>query len=109
MTWKSLRHQNVLPLLGGMMCKNRLAMASEWMENGDVNKFIKAHKDVNRFELVGFQYSVLAADLAHLRRCLILAAQRRCSGIGIYAQQGDGTWRSKGGKISNINFALRIP
>jgi len=91
------------------MCNNRLAMASEWMTNGDVNKFIKAHRNVNQFELVGFQYSVLTADLAHLFCCLILTAQRRCSGIGIYAQQGDGTWRSKGGKISNTNFALPSP
>ena len=54
MTWKSLRHQNVLPLLGVTMCKNQFVMASEWMENGNVNEFIKVHRDVNRFELVGF-------------------------------------------------------
>jgi len=30
------------------------AMASEWMVNGNINEFIKAHRDVNRFELVGF-------------------------------------------------------
>ena len=54
MTWKALRHQNVLPLLGVTMCNNRFAMVSEWMANGRINEFIKAHSDVNRFELVGF-------------------------------------------------------
>jgi len=30
------------------------AMASEWMDNGNINEFTKARRDVNRFELVGF-------------------------------------------------------
>ena len=53
-TWKSLRHQNVLPLLGVMMMEKQLTMVSEWMVNGTVNEFIKAHRDANRFELVWF-------------------------------------------------------
>lgn len=28
------------------------AMASEWMANGNIVEFIKAHRDANRFELV---------------------------------------------------------
>ena len=36
------------------MGKKVFAMVSEWMINGNINEFIKAHKDVNRFELVGF-------------------------------------------------------
>ena len=36
------------------MRDNQFAMASQWMENGNVNQFIEAHMDVNRFELVGF-------------------------------------------------------
>ena len=54
MTWKALRHQNVLPLLGVTMSTNQFAMASEWMDNGNINEFIKAHGDVDRFELVRF-------------------------------------------------------
>lgn len=48
----------MLPLLGVMMEKpfSLFAMASEWMVNGNINEFIKAHQDVNRFELVGFFY-----------------------------------------------------
>jgi len=52
-TWKALCHQNVLPLLGVTMSNKQFAMVSEWMDNGNINEFIKTHKDVNRFELVG--------------------------------------------------------
>jgi len=34
------------------MTENRFAMVSGWMENGNINEFVKAHPDVNRFELV---------------------------------------------------------
>ena len=53
MTWKALHHQNVLPLLGVTMGNNQFSMVSEWMVNGNINEFIKAHRDANRFELVG--------------------------------------------------------
>ena len=53
MTWNTLRHPNVLPLVGVMMDKNQFAMASEWMDNGNINEFVKTRRDVNRFELVG--------------------------------------------------------
>ena len=61
-TWKSLRHPNVLPLMGVTMGEKVFAMVSEWMANGNINEFIKAHRDANRFELVGFY---LATD--HIR------------------------------------------
>jgi serine/threonine protein kinase len=34
------------------MSESRFAMVSEWMPNGDINEFVKAHEGVNRFELV---------------------------------------------------------
>ena len=34
------------------MGKYQFAMASEWMENGNINEFIGAHRDANRLELV---------------------------------------------------------
>ena len=52
--WKSLRHPNVLPLLGVTMSDHKFAMTSEWMTNGNINEFVKVHWDANRFELVGF-------------------------------------------------------
>ena len=55
LTWKVLCHSNILPLLGVTMDNSRslFAMASEWMVNGNINEFVNAHRDENRFELVG--------------------------------------------------------
>ena len=53
MTWKTLRHPNVLPLKGVTMSETQFAMVSEWMVNGNINDFVKANPDANRFELVG--------------------------------------------------------
>ena len=55
MAWKTLRHPNVLPLLGATMSDYKFAMTSEWMPNGNVNEFLEAHEGADRFGLVGFQ------------------------------------------------------
>jgi len=34
------------------MDAQQFAMASEWMVNGNINEFVKAHRDANRFGLV---------------------------------------------------------
>ena len=67
MTWKSLRHPNVLPFLGVRMRGNNFAMVSEWMDNGSINHFIKANRDANRFELVGCH----SCSLLHLALTII--------------------------------------
>ena len=59
-TWKSLRHPNVLPLLGVTMAGNQLAMVSEWMTNGNINQFVSTHRNVNRFDLVSHPFELLA-------------------------------------------------
>ncbi|KAF9778163.1 kinase-like domain-containing protein [Thelephora terrestris] len=51
-SWKSLQHQNVLPLLGAIMTGGQFAMVSEWMTNGNIKEFIAARRDANRFELL---------------------------------------------------------
>ena len=53
MTWKSLSHPNLLPLLGVTMSNKVFAMVSEWMVNRSINEFIKVNRDADRFELVG--------------------------------------------------------
>jgi len=50
--WKTLHHPNVLPLLGAKMANGQFEMVSEWMINGNINEFIEARREVNRFELV---------------------------------------------------------
>jgi hypothetical protein len=58
-TWKFLRHPNVLPLIGVTMSEAHFAMISDWMTNGNINEFVKAHPDANRSELVGFSFKAL--------------------------------------------------
>ena len=53
-TWKTLRHPNVLPLIGVTMTETCFAMISDWMSNGNINNFVKAHPHVDRLKLVGF-------------------------------------------------------
>lgn len=36
------------------MSNNQFALVSEWMDNGNVNEFVKTHRGVNRLGLVGF-------------------------------------------------------
>jgi serine/threonine protein kinase len=50
--WNSLRHPNVLPLLGVTATDNQLVMVSEWMANGNINEFVKAGINADRLELV---------------------------------------------------------
>ena len=40
------------------MSENQFAMVSNWMLNGNINDFVKAHQDVNRLELVSFPFWV---------------------------------------------------
>ena len=54
MTWKALQHPNVLPLIGVMMTETQFVIVSDWMVNGNINDFVKAHPDANRLGLVGF-------------------------------------------------------
>ena len=56
--WKALQHPNVLPLIGAMMqmSEGHFAMISEWMVNGNIGDFVKAHPDVNRITLVSLRF-----------------------------------------------------
>ena len=37
------------------MSETKFAMVSDWMMNGTIVDFVKAHPDVNRLKLVGFR------------------------------------------------------
>ena len=54
-TWKYLRHPNVVPLIGAVMDEAQLVFVSEWISNGNVNEFVKKHPDADRLGLVGFR------------------------------------------------------
>ena len=41
------------------MSEDQFAMVSDWMVNGNINDFVKAHPDANRLELVGISLSLI--------------------------------------------------
>ena len=49
-----------------MMSETEFAMVSDWMENGSINSFVKAHPDVNCLELVGFLFKVLLSSIVQV-------------------------------------------
>ena len=61
--WKSPRHPNVLPLMGVTMTETHFAMVSEWMVNGNIKEFMKAHPDEDRLGLVGVPFKVASSPL----------------------------------------------
>jgi len=62
MTWKFLRHPNVLPLVGVTMSEARFAMISDWMADGNINDFVGKHPDVDRLGLVGSPFKMLLSS-----------------------------------------------
>ena len=45
------------------MSETRFAMVSEWMSNGNINQFVKAHRGANRFDLVCFHSGLWHPDI----------------------------------------------
>jgi hypothetical protein len=54
--WRVLQHPNILSLLGVIMTKTKFEIVSEWMSNRNINQFVTAYHDVNRFKLVGYLF-----------------------------------------------------
>jgi len=77
------------------MSENRFVMVAAWMENGNINEFVKVHTDVNRLGLVCFSseasFSLVAND------GLAALAWRCHSGVDIYARPGNSPWESQRG------------
>lgn len=62
MTWKTLRHPNVLPLLGVTIVDKRFAMVSEWMEHGNIIEFLES-VNADRLKLVRLLFGDLLPSL----------------------------------------------
>ena len=46
------------------MSETQFAMVSQWMLNGNINQFVKEHRDANRFWLVSFRPRILMFSFA---------------------------------------------
>ena len=66
-------------------------MVSEWMDHGNINKFIKEHEGVNRVQLVSVQYIFRRSTLP------IYSAGRRYERVRIHAQHPHGARRLERG------------
>lgn len=49
-----MAHPNVLPLLGVSKTLKPLYMVSEWMDNGNINQYLKQKPKADRLQLVSF-------------------------------------------------------
>ena len=85
-TWKTLQHPNVLPLIGVIMSGAQFAMVSDWMANGNINEFLKANSDANGIELVGFSFQISLHPLCSKSTDDRIPglAERCCQGIDIH-------------------------
>lgn len=54
--WKYLNHPNILPFIGAAMVteqgSEKYEILSEFMENGEIWRFIEKNRSANRLELV---------------------------------------------------------
>ena len=88
--WGHLQHPNILPLLGVTSAEGRLAMVSEWMENGNINDFIQKNPKANRTKLVSLILNCVNPQLTR-------SACRCCKWPEVYARPRDGPWRFERG------------
>ncbi|CAE6432559.1 unnamed protein product, partial [Rhizoctonia solani] len=50
--WSRLRHKNIHQLMGVIVFRDKyLGMVSEWMENGDLRKYIRKQPNADRYQL----------------------------------------------------------
>jgi len=74
------------------MSGTQFAMVSEWMPNGNISQFVKAHQNTNRFELVSFSRGFLQSSVVD--DDAIFVAGRRCERVNLYAWSVNGPRRS---------------
>ena len=103
MTWRSLNHPNVLPLLGVMMGERRFVMVSKWMENGNINEFLKKNPNEDRPQLVSLLFWLLLLLPVINCRTIHVASRRHCW-VDLHASPGNSPWRPQGSTYLNRPF-----
>ncbi|TDL23370.1 kinase-like protein [Rickenella mellea] len=98
MTWRTLRHANILPFYGVINIESHTFSVSPWMENQDAMTYLKAQPHINRLKLLtevasGLEYLHLL-DIVHgdLRGGNILISE-----LGTACLQNIGTVVASGG------------
>ena len=86
------------------MTGNQLAMMSEWMTNENINQFVAAHRDANRFELVGSPFKFLISPVI-VDYYATSVAWRCGERLDLYARSRNDSWRSQRG-MSSITRAI---
>jgi len=83
------------------------AMVSGWMENGNINEFVTAHRGVNRFELVSSSFELLTPRLS-----LTVTRLRQLGDVarGLMHMHGQGMIHGdlKGVCIKTLGFSLDL-
>jgi len=87
------------------MTETEFSMVSEWMSNGNINQFVAAHWDANRFELVRSLFEFLCPSPV-ADSCAVPIAGRRCKGLDLYARPGHDPWGSQGSTSSKVAVVL---
>ena len=106
MTWKTLQHPNVLPLMGVTMSEGQFAMVSEWMVGGNINEYVEANPDANRLKLVRFRSKSRTLRVKFVDIRVTFLAERRCSRVDIHPSSWNDPRRPQGGGFSAPGVAL---
>jgi hypothetical protein len=62
-----LDHPNILPFLGATIKSHSLSLVSLWMDNGNINRYIRSNPQANRLQLVrSFNAQFTIKDLTEL-------------------------------------------
>ena len=72
------------------MTETQFGMVSKWMANGNINQFVTAHKEVNRFELVSPRSGFCNPRLPLTSSTC--AVGRRHSGLDLSTWPRGGAW-----------------
>ena len=82
------------------MAGNRFAMMSEWMKNGNINEFVTAHRDTNRFELVSSPLKPRISSIAVDNYVISPVVGRGSEGLDLHARAGNDPRGSQRGATS---------
>ena len=74
-------------------------MVSDWMTNENINRFVAAHRDANRFELVSSSFKPLTSSVG-VDNYITLVVGRCCEGFDLYARSGNDSRGSQRGMSS---------